>query len=107
MQLVLFRALTGYHFLQSNCLVPFQTIDTSPQATLQLLSGLDWLVYQARCASTPFLLHLLFDPKDGDDMFLQVIRLSQNYTVLQARVLYSSQSSSRELQANLFDLNIE
>jgi hypothetical protein len=37
MQLSLFRTPPGYHFLQSNCLIPLETIDTHPQAPLQLL----------------------------------------------------------------------
>jgi hypothetical protein len=44
MQLAFFRAPPGHHFLESNCLVPLETIGTHPQAPLQLLSGLDWLV---------------------------------------------------------------
>jgi hypothetical protein len=42
-------------------------------------------------ASADFLLGLLFDPKDGCDMFLQSIGLPLNYIVLH-RTLQSSQS---------------
>jgi hypothetical protein len=42
--------------------------------------------------SASFLLGLFFDPEYGGDMFLQNTGLSPNYTVLQPRSPYSSQS---------------
>jgi hypothetical protein len=52
---------------------------------------------QAGLSSPPtFLLGLLFDPKDGGDMFLQNLRPSLNQMALQPRGLYSLQSLPRE-----------
>jgi hypothetical protein len=43
-------------------------------------------------ASAGFQYGLLFNPEDGGDMCLRNIRLPSNYTALQLRKLYSSQS---------------
>jgi hypothetical protein len=49
-------------------------------------------------ASGGFLLGLLFDPEDGDDMFFRRVKLFPIYTALRARTPYSSQSPLLEHQ---------
>jgi hypothetical protein len=54
--------------------------------------------------SAGFLLGLLFAPKDGGNMFLQVIGLSPNYTALQQD---TTRTSSPTKSNHLLILNIE
>jgi hypothetical protein len=46
-------------------------------------------------ASAGFLLSLIFDPKDGGEIFLLNVRLSPNYMALHPRRPYSSVTTMR------------
>lgn len=48
-------------------------------------------------ASTGFLLVLLFDPEDGGSMFIWIVSLCLNYTVLQQRFVVTSVRSSNPI----------
>jgi hypothetical protein len=54
-------------------------------------------------ASAGFFLGLFFDPEDEGNMFLRNVgTVSPDYTALQARIPYSSQSSLRESEIQQF-----